>query len=194
MVRVSPDSTSANLSTSEVVRRISENLLDQKPTLFAGPLGGFRAELVKKVADHHGTPVAEWFLFGPNPLDPDLPERVGPDPFTEGLRLLLYEDEIRKGQEPSDEPILQDLVALPPGWYERLADDAHAVLLLRDLVPPRDPEDKRLANLTKLLRERQFAGCRLGQNVTLVITTDPNHWESSRMDGFAASVELDVVR
>lgn len=194
MFAMSPSSTNANLSTSEVVRRISGNLLSRRPTLFAGPLGSFRGELVKKVADHHGKPLAEWFLFGPNPLDPDLPERVAPDQFIEGLRLLLLEDAVRKGQAPPDEPMIREMVALPPGWYERLADNADAVLLLRDLVPPTDPDDERLASLTTLLRERQFAGCRLGQNVTLVITTDPKRWESFRMDGFAASVELDVVR
>jgi hypothetical protein len=191
---MTPAKASASDSTREVVRRLSRNIVDRRPTLFAAPLGSFRGELVKKIADYHGRPVGEWFLFGSNPLDPELPERVGPDPFTEGLRLLLLEDAVQKGEEPSDEPILRDMVALPPGWYERLANDADAVLLLRDLVPPRAPEDKRLDNLMTLLRERRFAGCELGRGVTVVITTDPKHWESFRLDGFATSVDLDVIR
>lgn len=166
------------------------NLLSRRTTILAARLGSYRGELIRKVADQLDIVIAEWFLFGRDALDPGLPEMLSADPVESGLRRLL----LSTGGASSDLPEPDEqLVALPPGWYSAVSEHSGGILLLRDLVPPRKPEDDRLERLAVLLRDRSYAGCGLPSDVGVVLTTDPTVWPSYRLEGFASSVSAELL-
>jgi hypothetical protein len=183
-------SSDGGLTTNEVVCRLRESLLSRRTTILVASPGSYRGELIRKVADHMGIAVAELFLFGREALDPGLPEMVSADPVESGLRRLLLSIENAGSALPEPD---EQLVALPPGWYSAVSEISGGILLLRDLVPPSEPEDDRLERLATLVRERSYAGCELPADVGVVLTTDPTVWPSYRLEGFASTVSAELL-